>query len=179
MAKFQSAFEFSMDNEDRERSGVVIKDAGGVTKYGISFNFLKHTSVDVADFDHDGKLTENDVRVMTFAEARKLYEPNFWKPVHGDEIVDQYVANKVYDLAVNAGVSQATALVQRALFCCGVNIVEDRQFGPKTLAALNSVDVKTFIDSFRRALVAFRNHIAAVRPVTQKEMTSWTRRDLA
>lgn len=179
MAKFEQAFEFTMDQEDRLRTGVVIRDEGGLTKYGISFNFLRHTSLALADFDNDHDIDENDIRVMTLDEARSIYEPNFWRPIHGDDIEDQYIANKFFDIAVNAGVPQAVALVQRAIVASGVACLEDRVCGSKTIAALNSVDVKTFIESFRRVLVAFRNHIAAVRYVSDAEMTSWLRRDLA
>lgn len=47
--------------------------------------------------------------------ARQLFKTNYWDAVGGDKIINQFQANQLFDMAINAGVGTAIKLVQRSL----------------------------------------------------------------
>lgn len=68
-----------------------------------------------------------------------LYYKKYFKANKFDEIESPIVALCLFDLAVNGGYS--VAVVQAALISAiGSNIKKDGEFGPKTLAAINSAN---------------------------------------
>lgn len=75
--------------------------------------------------------------------AKTFYREQFWRPVYGDQISDQSIANKVFDTAVNQGTGTSIQYLQESLNLLNRNqrnygdIVVDRKMGPKTLAAFN------------------------------------------
>ena len=79
------------------------RDAGGATKYGISFRWLKNVEPicrmnwvlpTTVDFQNIAQLTRD--------QAVLLYRHYFWNPHHYERIVDQRIANKTFDFTVNA-----------------------------------------------------------------------------
>jgi lysozyme family protein len=66
--------------------------------------------------------------------AKRIYHEKYWKPVRADELPEA-VRYVLFDGAVNSGPAQAVRWLQRA-----VNVADDGVIGPKTLAAVASVD---------------------------------------
>jgi lysozyme family protein len=133
VADFGLAFEYMMSNEEYDpldpRYGKVYTDNdGGLVRFGINSNSL-------------GKdlLTTTYYKDMPNAEAIKecyfLYNVRVWNPILGSEIVSQKMASKIFDMAVNSGIEEATRLTQRA---CRVHI--DGMMGPVTVGALNAMN---------------------------------------
>lgn len=72
-------------------------DPGGKTMYGITLATYRQFYP---------KATGADLRNITKANARAIYEQNYWRPVSG-EILAAGVDLAVYDAGVNSGISRA------------------------------------------------------------------------
>jgi len=76
------------------------------TKYGISAPVL---------MDYLGRIpTVAEMKNLSEETVDKIYIKNYWTPIRGNEIVNQDIANDIYDMAVNAGVGTAIILAKRA-----------------------------------------------------------------
>ena len=138
MADFLQAFESMIRNEGGYKLHSVEGDRGGMTYAGIARNFHPNwpgwAAIDAGDIP-DTEL------------VRQFYRMNFWTPVRGDNINSQEVARNVFDFAVNAGVATSVRLAQIV-----VGATPDGKIGPKTLTALNAMDLQTNRDELVRGL---------------------------
>lgn len=105
MAEFSPAFEFVMQHEDASRSGRVTEDAGGRTRFGIAGKF--HPELPETFFTGPA-----DAALKT---AEEILSRDYWLPMRFAEVLDQKLANKLFDMAVNMGVHQAAIYAQRAV----------------------------------------------------------------
>ena len=89
------------------------------------------------DLNNDGIINKADLRLLGKNQALQIYKLHYWDKIKGDQIQDQEVAETYMDMAVNAGINQATVLLQRELNEQGHTLEVDGIIGPKTLTALN------------------------------------------
>lgn len=99
-----------------------------------------------------------------------------WSALKLDQVHDQDVANKIFDMAVNMGVRQAGLYAQRAVnFICETQaiapagskspaIAVDGLIGAQTLALVNAVDAGAMLQELRNLSKAHYEHVAAVNP---------------
>ena len=137
MAEFGSAFAKVIELE----GGFVDHpdDPGGATNFGISLRFLQtQDDIELGDIDGDGDIDYDDIKKMTLQDAAKLYKKHWWDKFGYEQISDQGVANKLFDMSVNMGAKQAHKLLQRAINCVlGQNaLTDDGLLGPKTSQAM-------------------------------------------
>ena len=153
MAEFEPAVEWMLSHE----GGYVNdpNDAGGETKYGIS----KRSYPDV------------DIAALTLDDAKAIYKRDYWASQRYEEIADQRVATKIFDMAVNMGFHRAHAIAQQQ---CGVK--NDGILGPLTVAAINAKDADTFVVSLCNACVEFYSGLAEDKPTNQKFLNGWLKR---
>jgi lysozyme family protein len=145
MAKFQPAFERTLANE----GGYVNdpKDAGGETYKGIARRhhpawpgWARLDKARKAKGFPKGLAADAALQ----AEVAALYKQHYWDPFQGDAIPAQAIANELFDSAVNLGLGRAVEFLQRALNVLNRNqalyddLVEDGDFGPRSLAALRA-----------------------------------------
>jgi hypothetical protein len=97
MADFKTAFLFTLQHEDSTRSGKVIVDAGGRTRFGIAEKFHPDLSEEFFTGPAEDALTE----------AEKIEGSEYWDCMRLAEVENQNVANKLFDMGVNMGVRQA------------------------------------------------------------------------
>ncbi|MBC7947752.1 MAG: N-acetylmuramidase [Chitinophagaceae bacterium] len=93
-------------------------DRGGETWRGVARKMWpKWKGWDIVD-DHK-KRSGFPRHLSTDSELQKhvlsFYKTNFWDAMRGDELLNQGVAESIYDSGVNMGVSQAIKLAQRVL----------------------------------------------------------------
>ena len=100
---------------------------GGATNRGIMFNTLKA-------WRHPEKITVQDVKDLTEAEAEEIYRANYWNALKCDDLPEA-VDLVVFDFGVNAGPSRSAKTLKRLI---GVN--DDGQIDPITLAAAEAID---------------------------------------
>ncbi|HYX37232.1 MAG TPA: glycosyl hydrolase 108 family protein [Oligoflexus sp.] len=121
------------------------RDNGGETKWGISLK--SHPEL------------AGRIQSLTRDEAKKIYRREYFIPGYVSKYPSK-VRLSVLDGSINHGILGNNRLVQKALKSLGCNILVDGVVGPKTLAALRSVDPLDFIVAhckFRLAL--FRGHL--------------------
>ncbi len=131
MAIFEPALQLVLKHE-----GLLSEDSddpGGVTKFGISLRFYRQKiKVDAMP---------DDIRDLTFNDAADIYKKYFWDTQLYNEIQSQKIANKLFDLSINCGITTANAFIQRAInrFSPASSLVIDGHVGDKTLDAVNSM----------------------------------------
>lgn len=165
------------------REGDASKDHAGETRFGITLACLKDLPLELADFDHDGKITEWDVLLIDITRARKIYE-YLWQKWGLDSITRKDIAVKFFSLCVNSYIVQATQIVQRALYACGYELNKSKKgidfdgiFGGETLAALNNVEVIVFIPAFREAWAGFCRGLVIKNPALYTQyIEGWLKR---
>jgi|ERR1700734_1576674 len=130
MADFLTAFAYSMTNEEPAITApsygqVHTDNDGGLVRFGINSNsypFLKQ-----------GTFFTSMVNSEAIRTSQNVYRAYIWNEIKGDTITSQSVASKIFDMAVNQGVVEASKLVQRAV---GVNV--DGVIGSITIQAINA-----------------------------------------
>jgi lysozyme family protein len=115
-------------------------DKGGPTNYGITIATYRRY--------HPGA-TVDDLKTMPMSDVETIYMAGYWKPIRLDEVKDQYIATKIFDLCVNGGPGSASAIAQRACLTCGKEVKVDGWIGTKSLDAINSCDPFIFIEAFK------------------------------
>jgi len=158
MAEFEPAVEITLRHEGGYVSDPY--DAGGETKYGISKR--SYPGLNIA--------------ALTIDDAKEIYRRDFW---HYDQIIDQDVANKVFDLAVNCGIRTATGLLQEAIRDCGIPVVADGLLGPKTITACNNLDPVKLLDALKQRAIAHYNALVVADPLRGRYLEGWIKRALA
>lgn len=104
------------------------------TNRGITISTFKKYG---RDLNNDGIIDKEDLKQLKRDLALNIYKEQYWDRIKGDSIVNQSVAETFMDMAVNAGISRATILLQQELNEQGHSLKVDGAFGPKTLAAIN------------------------------------------
>jgi lysozyme family protein len=157
-SKFQKAFDYVMYHEGGYSKDP--NDSGGETKFGISKRSYPHL----------------DIKNLTRDQARQIYFIDFWMKAKCEQIIDENIATKFFDLCVNMGISQAVRLVQRALRSTGISVVEDGIIGPNTLAAINKADPTDLLAALKSEAAGFYRLIAQANPSQKKFIDRWLRR---
>jgi lysozyme family protein len=97
------------------------RDPGGETRYGISKR------------SHPNE----DIKGLTLARAKEIYRAEYWNPCKCD-FLPSPLNLYMFDSAVNEGPKTAALHLQRVL-----NITQDGEIGPKTIAAANRLPIET------------------------------------
>lgn len=91
-----------------------------------------------------------------------FYKTNFWDVMKLDAILDQQLANTVYDFAVNSGTDRAARTLQQAANDTGlVTLSVDGKIGAKSLAAINALNPQNVYMNYNRRREAFYRSIAS------------------
>ena len=159
--KFLKAFEYLMYHE----GGYVNdkQDAGGETRYGISKR----------------SYPQLDIKSLTRDQARQIYFVDFWMKAKCEQIDDENIATKFFDLAVHTGIPQAVKLIQRALRAAGEQVAEDGIIGPITLSAINKADPTDLLAALKSEAAGLYRLIAQANPSQQKFINGWLNRAYA
>lgn len=112
-------------------------DPGGATNLGITHKTLAAW--------RGRPVTKAEVRALTRAEAAQIYRANYWNAVNGDSLPPG-VDLVVFDMAVNAGVSRASKMLQRLVY-----VEDDGHIGPMTLSAVARMGAAALINGYSSA----------------------------
>ncbi|GHU14714.1 hypothetical protein FACS189449_11770 [Alphaproteobacteria bacterium] len=135
-------------------------DAGGETKFGISKRSYPHL----------------DIKKLTQDQARQIYFVDFWLKGKCEQIEDENILIKFFDLCVNTGIAQAVKLIQRALLSTGISVTEDGIIGKITLKAINNADSTDLLAALKSEAAGYYRLIANISPWQQRFITGWLNR---
>lgn len=134
-------------------------DRGGRTNYGITQR----------TYDAYRRTTGQGLRPVDLieeAEVQRIYHDDYWQPCHCDAL-PQRLAECVFDMAVNSGVSNAVITLQRA-----ARVRVDSYIGPVTIAASQQVSALEFL----RKRAAFIQDVVAAKPSQVVFLEGWINR---
>ena len=106
-------------------------------------------------------------------EVKSFYYSNFWMKISGDKIINQQVAESIFDFAVNADDNVSILLAQSV-----VHAKQDGEIGPKTIEAINCFDPYHFLAAFALAKINRYVAICNKRPLSKKYFFGWVIRSL-
>ena len=150
-------------------------DPGGATNYGISLRFLKSLKRAEGDIDLSGEVNAHDIRALTVEGAKRLYWVHWWKRF-GYGRLPSSVGAKVLDLSIWMGPGRAHRLLQQALWAAGQPVNVDGMIGPKTRAAVTSVEAEQLVVGLRSEAAGFVRCLVARRPASKTFLRGWVRR---
>ncbi len=146
-------------------------DPGRATKFGVTLGCLKNDLKSMGDFDHDGDVDENDVKIMTRDQAMDIYYQKFYLPMRIEEINSDFLALHVFDHGVNAGKGRSIKMLQKVL-----KLKPDGIFGPATLKAVNSLECGSCGNCFVEARIQFYSELCVDNPKLMKFRKGWLNR---
>jgi lysozyme family protein len=169
------------------------KDRGGATKYGISLRFLKaEGAFDLDrdgkkdfDLDFDGDIDFQDIRLLSLADARVLYNRCFWQKMDCDNL-PRPLGEIMFDQGVNGGLHAARKMLQMAINLCLVKyesappqIAVDGQVGMRTLSAMNwvicwgALGMPALINAYRNVVRVRYQNIVQADPSQKRFLKGW------
>jgi len=142
---------------------------GGCTNFGITLKFYRKSI--------NPDATVDDIRNLTREMAVSIYDKHFWNRQTYSDILDQDIANRVFDLAVNIGPAHATACLQRAVnSCIGAHLIIDGTLGKKTLDATNSIAKENLYSALLDQAQHYYEHIVEHHPQDKIFLKGWLNR---
>lgn len=156
-------------------------DAGGITNFGVSFEFLKDCarldSVKLLCLGIKTPITRETIKNLRKDQARDLFRWRFWDTPRY-EIYQTPLAVTLCDCSVNHGVSKAIKLAQKAFnaLSTGSKLVVDGIQGPLTRAALESTNPGVLAKRIVVERKVFYQAIVATRPSQKCFLKGWMNR---
>lgn len=135
------------------------KDPGGETKYGICKR----------------QYPKVDIKNLTLDQAKEIYYADYWKPYFYDS-VDATLAGKVFDTAINIGPKRAFIILQNAANKLGANLVVDGSIGPKSVAAINTLNPDDILKHFRLLQAEYYRDLVAKNKNLSRFLKGWLAR---
>ena len=132
-------------------------DPGGETNFGIAKR--SHPDVDIANLTKDG--------------AKEIYKEHYWDRNKVEDLPED-LRHIYFDMCVNQGRARAVKIMQRAANAKGADLVVDGGMGPKTIAAMNGVELQR-VRAYR---VKYYADLVTRKPDLEKFYFGWFRRAL-
>ena len=155
-------------------------DRGGPTNLGITLGTLKSILGERGDFDGDGHVDADDLRLVTREQAREIYREHYWCRPGLFAIKDPRISAKVFDFGVNAGPRVAIAHLQLAVNAVRPGSVRpvdvDGVLGAQTLTALDRCDADLVISALIAEQKCFYLKLVDRSPSQAKFLRGWLTR---
>ena len=133
------------------------KDPGGETNFGIAKR--SHPDVDIKNLTKDG--------------AKEIYKEHYWDK-NKVESLSEELRHIYFDMCVNQGRGRAVKILQKAANAKGADLVVDGGMGPKTIAAMEGVELQR-VRAYR---VKYYADLVTRKPDLEKFYFGWFRRAL-
>lgn len=172
MSDFSKAIPVILAHEGGEKFTVTKGDKGGATKWGITLATLRLWR---------GRPTSTlNVRNLTREEAEKIYRARYWDACRCGEILDQDVATKIFDVAVNCGPWTSIRIVQGACVSLSGSGPDgcpiDGVMGPITIGAVNACDKGALLSAICELQRMHYEAIISRDPTQAKFRNGWLKR---
>ncbi|HRO13608.1 MAG TPA: holin-associated N-acetylmuramidase [Paracoccus sp. (in: a-proteobacteria)] len=141
-------------------------DPGGATKHGVTIATMRRLGIDL---NGDGKVGTDDLKLLTRAQAARIYVDHYFRAARLDQL-PQAVQASVFDMQVNAG-ANAVRILQRLVTRMGFACDDDGIVGPRTIAAAKSAAEaapRHLADAYGIARRDYYYALADARPASRK-----------
>jgi len=132
-------------------------DPGGETNFVIAKR--SHPDVDIVNLTKDG--------------AKEIYKEHYWDK-NKVESLSEDLRHIYFDMCVNQGKGRAVKILQKAANAKGADLVVDGGMGPKTIAAMDGVELQR-VRAYR---VKYYADLVTRKPDLEKFYFGWFRRAL-
>lgn len=160
------------------------EDSGNWTGGKIGVGLLKGSKYGVSAASHPNL----DIANLTLDDAKGIYVSEYWGPLHCDEIPNEQVANKLFDMAVNTSApfnpQTAVKILQRAINFLEPGEVDsplktDGDIGPVTLGYIKkwcSKDPEALFEAMNGEQYAYYKACEYTDPIKKKFGWGWMKR---
>jgi len=155
MASFDTAINITLPHE----GGLTTDKGGGLTKYGISQNAYPN----------------EDIRALTLDRAKALYERDYWNKLNLNQLSFQPLANQIFDIGVNSGVSGAKRLLKDTLITLNIPIGLSN-LTLADIARLNKLDGQAINNKLAKIRADFYKNLVVKNPDNAKYKKGWLTR---
>jgi lysozyme family protein len=171
MAEFSVALAITLDDAHEGGYQCLRNDSGNWTGGKIGVGELKGTKYGISAAEFPAV----DIQNLTPEQAGAIYkEKHYWPDIY-DQIKEQIIADKLFDIGVLFGQGTAVLILQKVLQP-HFNVVPDQVFGPATLSAVNDSEPMSLLAAYKTALVTHAVQIGAVNPNDRVFVADWIRR---
>ena len=132
-------------------------DPGGETNFGIAKR--SHPDVDIKNLTEEG--------------AKEIYYQDYWMKNRVPQLPDE-LKHIYFDMCINQGRGRAVKILQQAANAKGANLKVDGGLRPKTIGALNGVE----LDRVRAYRIKYYADLVTRKPDLEKFYFGWFRRGL-
>ncbi|HXH54259.1 MAG TPA: glycosyl hydrolase 108 family protein [Gammaproteobacteria bacterium] len=177
MSDFNLAISFVLKHEGGLSNNLA--DPGGITNYGVSLRFLKALGNNLPPgviIDEQPTVDAFDVRNMNIAEARLLYKQDWWDKYQYGNINDQFLANKVFDIAINIGPAEAAKLLQKACSQLGSSLEVDGMLGSQSFTVINKLNASNLLTEFCKNVTFYYQALVKNNPNLSQFLQGWLNR---
>lgn len=171
MALFNIAVGLTLDEDHEGGYQCDPKDRGNWTGGKIGGGELKGTNGGISAHEFPSL----DIKNLTIEQIKEIYLAKYWDP-HYDSIIDQLIANKLFDMGVLFGVKEAVLKFQEILRTDLFVISEDGLFGEMSLLATNKCEPVSLLVAYKTTFVNHVLEIGTKNPAEQPNVSSWIRR---
>lgn len=143
-------------------------DKGGATNMGVTIGTWRSVGYDK---DGDGDIDVDDLHLLDKEDViERVLRPHYWNRWRADEILNQSVANILVDWVWASG-THGIKRPQRIL-----GVTADGIVGPKTLAAVNSMDPMELHFRIKNDRIKFIDEICRRDPSQERFRKGWMNR---
>lgn len=143
-------------------------DKGGATNMGVTIGTWRSVGYDK---DGDGDIDVDDLHLLDKEDViERVLRPHYWNRWRADEILNQSVANILVDWVWASG----THGIKRPQHILGVT--PDGIVGPKTLAAVNSMNPMELHFRIKNDRIKFIDEICRRDPSQERFRKGWMNR---
>lgn len=143
-------------------------DKGGATNMGVTIGTWRSVGYDK---DGDGDIDVDDLLRLTKEDViERVLRPHYWNRWRADEINNQSVANILVDWVWASGAHG----IRRPQ--CILGVTADGIVGPKTIAAVNSMDPMELHFRIKNDRIRFIDEICKANPSQERFRRGWLNR---
>lgn len=179
MSTFEAAIPVIMAHEGTDKNNWVDNpnDPGGETIWGWSMLTIKKLGLSPRDLGLDqDTFTKGCLRAVSKQRCQELYRKYFWEDYGYGHVIDQNLATKIFDAAVNMGPKHAAEFAQRAANGLGAKLVVDGSLGPASIAAINALDGLAMRKAYADQMTAYYLAIIKANPKLKEFQNNWLQR---
>jgi lysozyme family protein len=156
-AAFEAAVAVTIDHEGGDK---LVRDSGGLTKYGIS----------------QRAYPTEDIANLTLDRAKSIYFTDYWMRYRWYALPAGPIATKALDCGVDIGGQSMNRCLQRALRALGDAIDDDGVLGPVTESFAQRAPADALLAALKSEIAGHYRLTAQATPAEAGDLKGWLNR---